>query len=767
MKILAVDDDEIMLELLSTATLAAGYDDVTTASSGVEALQILKKSTDTFDCFLLDVKMPGMDGIELCDEIRKHQNYDKTPIIMITGATETESAERAFEAGATDYVAKPFDIFELGHRIKIAETHIGDMQRAQQSVERVETRFRDLKNITSDWFWEQDENCRFVDDGIAWETPFLNGIGKQFVGQTRWEVAGVDPDEDEYWKLHVEDLAARRSFRDFQYCLVDLNGEEHFVSVSGKPVIAESGKFEGYRGTVSEITDLVYAQNANDRFLHALDYLSEGLILWDNHEKYVFGNNALRNILGPVADVLRTGLSFEDWMHEHVKHAPSKDIENDENSWSSWVSENTDRFRNPIGEYEVFYAGRWQVHRFEKLPDGYTMQSIRDIHNTKLNEDALQQSQRLQAVGQLTGGIAHDFNNLLSIMLGNVELIEDLTDGDDITHQCIDALYVTINRATSLISRIMAFSRQQNLSPVATSIENMIQELTTIFQRMLGATITLHTNFEPNIGFALVDVPQFENALLNLVVNAQHAMHAGGSLTIDVSSYTQTSANSDQGEVLDPGDYISVSVTDTGVGMPLEVVNRVFEPFFTTKGVGEGNGLGLSMVFGFIRQSNGHITINSEVGQGTVVNMYLPKSTSIPVAVSQPDTTPVPKQMAKLVLLVEDDEAVGKIAADVLTKNGYEVRIAVDGIEAVKLLNSELHFDLLFTDIVLPNGMSGLEVSDKAVIIQPHIKLLFTSGYAREEFAKSIHSKSDTHLLGKPYRRAELLKVVKNILDSN
>lgn len=761
MKILAVDDDEIMLELLSATTLAAGYDDVTVATSGADALQLLEKTIKPIDCFLLDIEMPGMDGVMLCEKIRKIKNYAKTPIIMITAAAEIESAERAFKAGATDYIVKPFDISELGQRIKIAETHVQEMQRVQQNVERVETRFRDLKNTTSDWFWEQDENCRFVDDKIAWETPFLNDINKQFLGKTRWEVAGVNPDDDIYWKLHVEDLAARRSFRDFQYSLVDLDGEERFVSVSGKPVISESGKFEGYRGTVSDITKLVKAQNANDRFLHALDNMSEGLILWDKQEKYVFSNNALQKISGLVAGVLRSGLSFESWMQDHLKLASTNDTVG---YGEDWVSESVSRFRGPVGEYEVLSAGRWQLHRFEKLPDGYTMQSIRDIHSTKLNEDALQQSQRLQAVGQLTGGISHDFNNLLSVMLGNVEMLEDLTEGDSASNKCIDALYLTINRATSLISRIMAFSRQQNLSPEPTAIDDMIQELTTIFQRMLGATIALHTHFEPNIGFALIDVPQFENALLNLIVNAQHAMHAGGTLTIDVAEFTQAAASIEQEEVLDSGEYIRVTVTDTGVGMAPEIVNRVFEPFFTTKNVGEGSGLGLSMVFGFIRQSNGHITVSSEVGKGTKITMYLPKSVDAPKITFAPNVVATPKQTAKLILVVEDDEAVGKIAVGALTNNGYEVKSAFDGVEALKLLNSDLHFDLLFTDVVLPNGMTGLEISEKATAIQPHIKILYTSGYAREVFAKSETSKSEIHLLNKPYRRAELLNVVKGIL---
>ena len=764
MKILAVDDDEIMLELLATATLAAGYDDVTLATSGVEALQILEESITPFDCFLLDIAMPKMNGIQLCKKIREYKIYDKTPIIMITAITETESAEHAFEAGATDYVAKPFDIFELGHRIKIAETHIEDMQRAQKNIDRVETRFRDLNNITSDWFWEQDENCRFIEADILWEAPFFNDVNKQVFGRTRWEVAGVNPNEDDYWKLHVEDLAARRSFRDFQYSLVDINGEEHFLSVSGTPIISENGKFEGYRGTVSEITELVGAQNANDRFLHALDNMSEGLILWDNDERYVFSNDALQKITGLVGEALRPGLSYESWIQDHLKYERHLDFDgNDE----AWVEESLENFRNPVGEYELLRNGRWQLHCFEKLPDGYTMQSIRDIHNTKLNEDALRQSQRLQAVGQLTGGIAHDFNNLLSVMLGNVEMLEDLTVGDEATHRSIEALYVTINRATALISRIMAFSRQQNLTPETTAIDKMITDLTTIFQRMLGATIALHTRFDPNTGFALIDVFQFENALLNLVVNAQHAMPTGGSLTIEVKNFTQIDVQIEQGEELTPGDYVKVTVADTGTGMSPEVLKRVFEPFFTTKDVGEGSGLGLSMVFGFIRQSNGHMTISSKVGEGTIVTMYLPKSQEIPKTSSATDIAPIPQQPAKLILVVEDDEAVRKIAAGVLVKNGYEVRTAENGVEALKLLNSNLHFDLLFTDVVLPNGMNGLEISDKAVKIQPHIKVLFTSGYSKEAFVVKEKLASEIILLDKPYRRAKLLKTIKVLLTND
>jgi len=761
MQILAVDDDEIMLDLLSAAMLAVGYDNVTLAAGGAEALQIMADTTEPFECFLLDVKMPKMSGIQLCKKIRKFKGHEKTPIIMITAVAGTDSVERAVDAGATDYVIKPFDIFELGHRIKLAETLVGEIQSAKKNVEKVETRFRDLYEITTDWFWEQDENCKFTKAEILWETPFFNDVNKQVFGRTRWEIAGVDPNEDDYWKLHVEDLAARRSFRDFQYSLVDLNGEEHFLSVNGTPAFGESGKFEGYRGTVRDITTLVSAQHSNDRFLYALENMSEGLVLWDEDDKYVFSNKSLRKITGLVGEALRPGLGFESWMRDHLKYENISDLEN---GAEAWLSENLDRFRKPVGEYELLRNGRWQLHRFEKLPDGHTMQSIRDINNTKLSEDALRQSQRLQAIGQLTGGIAHDFNNLLSVMVGNVEILEDIIGGDEAAQRSIDALYLTINRGAALISRIMAFSRQQNLLPEPTSIDGMIDELTPILQRMLGATIELHTRFEPNTGLAMIDVPQFENALLNLVVNAKHAMPTGGSVTIKVTSFTQVHAQVEQGEELIPGEYIKVAVTDTGTGMPSEILKKVFEPFFTTKDVGKGSGLGLSMVFGFIRQSKGGVAITSKVGDGTTVTMYLPKTEKTPDDSSIEHSVNSPKQLAKHILIVEDDEAVRKIAVNILVNHGYEVRVASDGAEALNHLSSGFHFDLLFTDIVLPNGMSGLEISDEATRIQPHIKVLFTSGYAREAFAESETMNSEILLLDKPYRRAVLLEKVQALL---
>lgn len=232
----------------------------------------------------------------------------------------------------------------------------------------------------------------------------------------------------------------------------------------------------------------------------------------------------------------------------------------------------------------------------------------------------------MEVVGQLTGGVAHYFNNLLCVIIGNAEMLEDRVGDDEKAKHNIEALIKAIDSAASLTNRLLAFSRQQILSPVSTDITDLVSSLEDMLQRTLGETIDLKVGGTPDLWLATIDPHQFENALVNLAINAREAMPQGGSLTIETANVTLGETNAEQQEEVTAGDYVKVAVSDTGTGMPPEVLDKVFEPFFTTKEVGEGSGLGLSMVYGFAKQSNGHITISSEVGHGTTVKLYMPRS---------------------------------------------------------------------------------------------------------------------------------------------
>jgi signal transduction histidine kinase/CheY-like chemotaxis protein len=388
-----------------------------------------------------------------------------------------------------------------------------------------------------------------------------------------------------------------------------------------------------------------------------------------------------------------------------------------------------------------------------------------DITERKALEEQLLHAQRMEAVGQLTGGVAHDFNNLLGVMIGNTELLGDRIGGDEKAGRNIAALTQAIDRAASLTSRLLAFSRQQKLSPVAADVTDLIGGLKDMLQRTLNETIDLRIDVVPELWPATIDPHQFENALVNLAVNARDAMPQGGKLTIETANVTLDETYAEQQHEVLPGDYVMVAVSDTGTGMPPEVLEKVFEPFFTTKEFGKGSGMGLSMVYGFVKQSNGHITIYSEIGHGSTVKFFMPRSHEAAAKQAAWDDPPEFAGGSERILVVEDEESVREISVSILKNQGYDVVEAADGKQAIRLLKNGDPFDLLFIDVVLPGGLNGVEFAEQAKRIQPGVKTLYTTGYAENAVVHYGRLAPGVTMVNKPYRRAELLEKVRNILD--
>ncbi|MEQ9558260.1 MAG: transporter substrate-binding domain-containing protein [Rhodospirillales bacterium] len=394
-----------------------------------------------------------------------------------------------------------------------------------------------------------------------------------------------------------------------------------------------------------------------------------------------------------------------------------------------------------------------------------------EIAERKSLEDQLRRSQRMDAVGQLTGGIAHDFNNILGTMAGNMDILRELIADNAAAARHLDAINKAVIRASSLTSRLLAFSRKQTLTPTPTDIADLVNDLDDLLRRALGETVDLKIEPLSGLWFATIDRHQFENALLNLAINARDAMPGGGTLTI-------TAANVDVDEPLArtfedgiPGEYVKVTVSDTGTGMTPEVREKVFEPFFTTKDVGKGSGLGLSMVYGFVKQSKGQITLTSEAGAGTQIDLYLPRALTIPAAeVPTPPPTAAPVSPAAAngdtrILVVEDEEILREVPVLILRGQGYDVVEAKDGKEALGHLSDGPRFDLLFTDLVLPGGISGTEIAEQAESLQPGIKVLYTTGYADNPAANHRPFGPDDAVIAKPYRKADLVAKVREILN--
>ena len=345
--------------------------------------------------------------------------------------------------------------------------------------------------------------------------------------------------------------------------------------------------------------------------------------------------------------------------------------------------------------------------------------------------DALRQAQKMEAVGQLTGGIAHDFNNLLQIVVGNLDLLQrGLPPEPPRLRRAADNALAGAMRAAALTQRLMAFSRQQPLVATAIEVNALVGGMTELIGRSLGETIAVDLRLGTDAGRVEVDPNQLESAILNLAVNARDAMPGGGVLTIATSTRVLDTAAA---AALPPGNYVVISVGDTGAGIDTETAARVFEPFFTTKEVGKGTGLGLAMVYGFVKQSRGHVALTSMPGTGTTVDILLPEFTGkLPKAAA---VVPSASTRRATILVVEDNDAVRSAAVELLGELGHAVISAGDGPEAVAILESRgADIDLLFTDVVLPGGMTGVDLARVAVTIVPELRVLFTTGYARNAF---------------------------------
>jgi PAS domain S-box-containing protein len=395
-----------------------------------------------------------------------------------------------------------------------------------------------------------------------------------------------------------------------------------------------------------------------------------------------------------------------------------------------------------------------------------TIIATRDVTGRKAIERQLQQAQKMEAVGNLTGGLAHDFNNLLSVIIGNLDLLrEELAAGSSSDNLASEALSAAL-RGAELTRRLLAFARRQPLQPRITDINSLVDGMAKIMTRTLGENMEIALDLSSETAPVTVDPGQLEACLLNLVTNARDAMPKGGQLTITTGNRRLDEDYASLHPGLAPGDYALIEVSDTGTGMPRDVLDKIFEPFFTTKADGKGTGLGLSMVFGFMKQSGGHINVYSEVGVGTTFRLYLPRAANAAAAEQPADAAAIPRGQ-ETVLAVEDNPSLRELVCKQLTQLGYRCLEAFDGPSALKVLETE-SVDLLFTDVVMPGGMSGYELSHEAKRRWPRVKVLVTSGFPEEKHNGNGNGHSangnGVRLLTKPYRKEDLAKVLREVL---
>ncbi len=786
-RVLVVDDDAFNRDLMDRRLTREGFVAVAVAD-GQAALDLL--DVQPFDLVLLDLIMPGIDGRAVLEAIRATRSAAELPVIMLTSMDDGESIAECFRVGANDYVTKPFKVGALVARL---DTHIARnraetaLKQAHEELERrVEQRTLALRQANAELIEAQNilaEALEAIDDGfVLWDANdrlvACNQRYRQLFGDAAAEVVqgarfrdlmrlqattGLIVDARgrvEQWLAETIDRHANPGIP-FEEALAD-----------GKWVrITESRSANGrVVGLYTDITEIKRREAAlkefaetNRQLAAAVNATSSAVLITDPRQPdnpIVFANPAFTAMTGwPVEEVIGRNRKIlagpQTDMNELVKlevairqrrSAKAELCLHARDGRPFWAEVSASPIRDNDG-----VVSNWVI-----------IQS--DITARRETEEALFQSQKMEVIGQLSGGMAHDFNNLLTIVLGNLEFAlgnEALRD-----EEIIGQLKVAMDagrRGAELAKRMLAFARRQTVTPKITDLGRTVEGLRELLRRSLGSEYTIQTETEDDVWPVLVDRGQLENAILNLAVNARDAMPGGGSLTIDVANRRLDCATDVGGQPIPTGEYVCVGVSDTGHGMDPEVARQAVQPFFTTKEPGKGTGLGLSMVYGFLSQFGGYLSLESTPGRGTRIELWLPRKEA-ELDRESTESASEPSGGHERVLLVDDEPDVRAVAALQLKRLGYEVVEADDAHQALVLLDDGESFDLLITDIALPGGMSGIDLAVAARTRKSDVPVLYVSGYADAGPEPGVNADKSTQFLAKPYDGALLADAVRRAL---
>ncbi len=615
-----------------------------------------------------------------------------------------------------------------------------------------------------------------------------NAGAQHFKGYTAKEIVGQN-----FSRFFTpEDLAAGLPAHALQIALnqgqfesegwrVRKDGSRFWAHVVIDPIHDESGKFIGFAKITRDVTTKKVAQDAlrdsEARFRFLVNGVTDYAIYMLSPTGEITNWNAgAQRIKGYTEqEVIGTHFSRFYTEEDNLQKAPTRALETasregkfEAEGWR--VRKDGSRFWAHV-VIDSVHDQHGDLLGFAKITRDVTQQreSAIKLEETRL---ALVQSQKMESIGKLTGGIAHDFNNLLQGIMGNLDLLRlriALGQTAELGHH-LDAAISGVKRSAALTHRLLAFARRQTLQAKPVDVNLLVQAIMDLLQRSVGPDIAIHVNAEEGLWWTHCDQNQLENALLNLVINARDAMPEGGRVSIHASNVLQqgTAANQPMSRI-PPGDYVRLSISDTGSGMTPEVLKQACEPFFTTKPFGEGTGLGLSMVHGFITQSDGYVSIDSALGKGTTINLYLPKHVALSEALllnEIQEAIPAVSKKRLEVLIVDDEEAVRTMLTEMLQQFGYAPLAATDGHDGLHLLEARPQLDLLITDIGLPGGMNGRQLANAARQIKPELKILLISGYADPAVIEKDPLPSGMQFLMKPFAMDTLLSMVQSMTDS-
>ncbi|WP_166766473.1 response regulator [Xanthomonas euroxanthea] len=784
-RVLMLEDNALDAELISAQLAAArlhvAITRVWTRDAFVDALE-----TRQHDVILADHVLPGFDGdtaLQLA-----HALLPEIPFIFVSGTLTEELAVQALTRGARDYVVKQ------------------RLQRLPDAIKRCinESRERAKLRVAESELQESRVRLQLITNSLPALIAHLDADHHyQFVNSAYTHWHGLEADR--LIGMHVRDIVGAPFFEEiapflrqaaagervqFEARVPRKEGGFRYALVDCVPESSQDGRVKGYYSMVRDISDLKQAElslrEVNESLERQVEERTAALRSSESRLQAVFESSFQhQNLLTPTGHIIDSNLASLSAIladKAQVFGLPYCD--------APWFSETPDVRDSVVEAIVAAAAGHASRHEFNlNLPTGrrsfdFSFRPLLDYQGTvtavvseavettarRQAEEALRQSQKIEAVGQLTGGIAHDLNNILTVIAGNVEhakmYIDHMGDAAATPSRAMDNALKGVMRAASLTQRLLAFARKQPLNSQAVNLNEQLLGMQDMLQRTLGELVQLEIVTAPDVWCVEVDPSQVEASVLNLAVNARDAMPDGGQLTIEVGNGHLEDDYVTPLTDVPPGHYVMLRIRDTGHGMPEDVKSRVFEPFFTTKDVGRGTGLGLSMVYGFVKQSGGHVLIESAPGDGTLITLLFPRS-PLPLPRVQADGN---RESARYrvseetVLVAEDNDDVRAYTVGALRQLGYKVLEAHDGNSAMRLLERrDVKVDLLLSDIVMP-GMDGWELARRAKAHLPGLRILFASGYPRDFSATDV-SRSDAGMLVKPFTRTDLERAVRSSID--
>src|ERR1039458_3242970 len=789
MTLLIVDDDPPSLKLLRAQFEAEGHV-VFEAHDGVDAFALLERQR--VDAVISDILMPRMDGYRLCHEIRQHARLHDLPIILNTATyTSPDDEKLALDVGADKYLKKPVSLetFVAALHEVSAMPHAAPQTKALQEVEvlkeyserlvfKLEEKNTEL-HAQTEALRASERKFQSVFEQAAVGVIITKGSRGQFVNVNRRFCEMVGYSAEELLQLtshditHPDDIATdtgqleqinfgiiREFSREKRYRRKD--GSFLWAKTFIAPLDPTEAKPPLRIGVIVDITERKRAEEQMNLQFSALTAAANTIVITDRDGKIEWVNPAFTKFTGYSAGeaigqnprILKSGRHPPEfysnmWQTILAGNVWHGELVNKRKDGSCYTEDTT---ITPV------YGADGQIAHFVAVKQ--------DVTERRRLEDQLRQTQKMEAIGQLASGVAHDFNNILAAIQLQAGLLKAEQSLSPEQLDFAGEIEKSAQRAADLTRQLLLFGRKQALQPRDLDLNEVVTSITKMLQRTLGEDVQMQFKFSPQPLLVHADAGMVDQILMNLSINARDAMPKGGQLIIETSAVKFDEVTAAQTSQARPGSFACVSVSDTGCGIPPEILPRIFEPFFTTKEVGKGTGLGLATVFGIVQQHQGWINVHSEAGQGTTFRIYLPRLTQRAAKKAVWSSLATIRGGNETILLVEDDPALRAPIRIALSRLGYRVLEASNGIEALEVWKQHrAEIRLLLTDLVMPGGISGKELGEQLLQQDPKLKVIYASGYSADIVGKDFSLKEGVNFLAKPFAAHKLAQTVRNCLD--